>query len=239
MPAIIYKSGAMAAKSAIVPVSNLKNALWVYIFIFWGALLVFQFYSPSANTFVHASYSSGIESQRFSFDFVVSAAFVLLWTVPITLAFALDRPKSSWRQWFHLVIAVLLFLWFMATAIYGIINMAHANDDDIGNFYNPANDDRWCCLYASKDGAPCYPNVSCNGFQQQDLKVNGIYVFQFCFNVVFFFVLLADILVTLVVMIPSFSDPGAYNIELTESLMEVEMKPMGSSLKSRPLYRPK
>jgi hypothetical protein len=71
---------------------------------------------------------------------------------------------------------------------FGVRDWAHANRTDTGNFLNPANDYRWCCLNYNLPGAPC-PNVgtdandgACAGVGAGDLIVNKDFLFKFWFN---------------------------------------------------------
>lgn len=197
-------------------VSQVQTGLWVYIFAFWAVLLVFQAYAPSANQFLHTYEIAPVGtlvSERGSFNFVVSASFVFLWTIPITMAFALQtqRPDDKRRHLFHLVVTVILALWLLAVFIYGCVDWANANKKNVSNYFNPANDPRWCCVNYVLSGAPCANSVGCPGVTETDLVTNKLFLFQYWFGFVFLLILVLDITLTLGLVIPTFSDPKNYD----------------------------
>lgn len=203
-------------------VSQVQTGIWVYIFAFWAVLLVFQAYAPSANQFLHTYQIQpvgNLVSQRGSFSFVVSASFVFLWTIPITMAFALytQNPNSKWKQIFHLGVTVVLALWLMAIFIYGCVDWANANKTDVSNYFNPANDPRWCCVHYSLSGAPCANSVACPGVTATDFVTNKLFLFQHWFGFVFLLISVLDIGLTLGLVIPTFSDPKNYDTIMVDT----------------------
>lgn len=170
--------------------------MWLVIFLYCIALLIFQFYAPSANTFVHRFDFDPVGSlitTRWSYDFWVSCMNVLLWFVPITLAYALNYAKvsnSRWRLWVHFALDVALALWLFFVLIFQGIDWSHANQTDVGNYFNSANDPRWCCVWYSLPNAPCANNVACPGVNAAVLTTNPVFLYQYWFMFCFFFILI-------------------------------------------------
>lgn len=187
----------------IVPLSEIRKGFWAYIFVFWAVLIVFQFYAPSANTFAY-SYTLNpvgqLTSQRWTVPFFISGMYVLLWTVPITMAFLLADPKQFARQVFHLVIVAVLGVLLLLAFISNIVDLVRANTQTAN--FNPANDNRWCCVFPSEPS--CETNLGCPGVTAADLSTNGTFHWQMWFGFVFFLTLIIDLILLLTIIMPSF-----------------------------------
>lgn len=187
----------------IVPLNQIRKGFWAYIFVFWAVLIVFQFYAPSANTFAY-SYTLNpvgqLTSRRWTVPFFISGMYVLLWTVPITMAFLLADPKQFARQVFHLVVVAVLGVLLLLAFVSNIIDLVTANGASAG--FNPANDNRWCCVFPSDPS--CETNLGCPGVTAADLSTNGTFHWQMWFGFVFFITLIIDLILLLTIIMPSF-----------------------------------
>lgn len=58
-------------------------------------------------------------------------------------------PRTPLFQFLHITCLLLVLLWLAALSIFHAISAANANipPSDGGRFDNPANDDRYCCVY--------------------------------------------------------------------------------------------
>lgn len=214
-------------------ISTTKTVGWVYILLFTLGFLIYAFYAPTASTFEN-TYERNYKptdffySQRWSPYFVYIGSIIFLCLVPITLAFALDDTQGSktksgelvFRRFvFHIVVIAVLLIWFgITTLIFGSINWANHNRPEASNAYNPANDDKWCCFYYTLETG-CFTKQACNaGGNVSDLKVNGVFLFQYWFSVVYIILMIADILLVVFMYLPSFR-ANADNNELEDSLL--------------------
>jgi hypothetical protein len=163
---------------------------------------VFTFYNPTAHSFKHTYQESLVPgtliTERWTFRFFEVALYALLILIPFTGAFMLASPRDHGRMLFHLILVVILFFWMMALLVIGGIDWTRANNVDTGNFDNPANDPRWCCIHYALPGAPCENTAACvPAVGTADLIVNRLFLFQFWFNVAFILLLVVDFAVTL------------------------------------------
>jgi hypothetical protein len=204
-------------------IQKVRTGLWVCIFLFWALLIVFQFYAPSANTFVHRFDFDPVgvlTSTRWSFDFWVSAMYVFLWTVPITMAFILSDTNDSNRWYFHLISVGVLTIWLFIAFIYQCVDWSHANGIQGSNYFNPANDPRWCCVNYVLPNAPCANNAPCGGINANDLVTNHAFLYQLWMGFIFLGILVADIVFTLVILIPTFRAAADGESSMDMPLME-------------------
>lgn len=177
---------------------------WLYIAIFTATMLIFRFYSPTAQIYRHTYEISTppgtLVSDRWSFDFVLESLFVLLWLIPISAGFMLTFPGIAAPTTIHLITLVLLGIWYMVALGFGIYDYVNANGTAPENYLNPANDPRWCCVYFNLPGAPCVNTVACvPGVGADMLTVNGTFLFRFWFNVVLILFIVFDFFYTLLV----------------------------------------
>lgn len=187
-----------------------KAGVWAFIFIFWAVGTIWLFYGPSANSFprrfdLDPPGIGKLHTLRWSFDFWVSAMYILMWTVPITLAFAMDSPTSKWRLTIHNVFVVLYALWILATFIHGCVFWGNANSTSPEYYNNPAHDDRWCCVNYNLPGAPCTQTSACNpGVGASDLTTNGVFLWNLWWSFVGFILLVVDFILSMAVIRPAF-----------------------------------
>lgn len=203
--------------------STARIVAWVYIFTYWAVFTIFSFYAPTAADFTY-TYQYGtppgtLTTRRWTYDFVVVGFFALLWTIPITLAFVLDDDKGTvskstgeryfWRQYVHNALVIILLLWYFITFVISSIDWANANKSNVGNYYNRANDPRWCCVYFNLPGAPCVNTASCSpGVGASDLVTNRVFLFQYWFGFVLVIALVFDLLLMICLVNPSYQNHG-------------------------------
>lgn len=180
-------------------IKSLRTPLWVLTFLFSGIVLVYTFWALLASTYEHtflrpATAPTGqLFSQRFSADFFFTGSLLLLFFVPLTMAFLLDNPVSSARQTLHIVLVMLLILYYIVILLFwGIGSYANANVATAGNVYNPANDDRWCCVNFVIAGTSCPNTIACPGVTQSMLSVNDVFMYKFWFLLVMIVLLFVD-----------------------------------------------
>lgn len=181
-----------------------RTTFWAFIWITAIVLLAFRFYSPSAHSFEHTYQTSvppgTLSTERWGWDFFSEGLYVLAWFIPLTAAFMVDAPTSKGRRVFHLIVLVLLFIWFSVQLVWTSVDWSKANQTGADNFSNPFNDDRWCCIYFALPGAPCVNTAACvPGVGAGDLKPNGVALFRFWFNVLLMIITVVDFALTMAV----------------------------------------
>jgi hypothetical protein len=212
-------------------IANVRLGCWVFILIYWLAASVFQGAAPALQTFDY-TYQRPIgtpgvlQSQRYSFYYWVTALFVTVWVVPLSLAFALDDTKGKasgtkgppmfWRIIVHIVLVALLLMWYVAIFIYGLTLWANANGTGPGNVWNPANDPRWCCVYynlenhATSPEFPCVNTAPCSpGVDATMLATNPVFLYQLWFGFIFIVALVVDILLVTCLVRPTYAAHAA------------------------------
>jgi len=178
---------------------HLKTTLWCGIAIYAAALLFFQSYAMTASTFAYTFVARNITgpgtlySERWSRDFFYTAAIPFLWLVPLSMAFMLGAIFSKDRRALHIACVVVIWMAFMVFFSLACFDYAHANQPTLSNAHNPANSDRWCCIYFNITGSGC-PNVApCNpGVGPAELEVNHVFKYKFWFTLVFLILLIFD-----------------------------------------------
>jgi hypothetical protein len=125
-------------------------------------------------------------------------ALLLFILVPWTLAFMSDAPRQRWRQWLHFLLVIALF--FFAVAVLGvdIWHLANRNEANADNALNPANDERWCCLYATLNPPACAPISVTNPCvvvpTASALSTGFTFMWSFGFLLGWMFLMLVDII---------------------------------------------
>ena len=232
-------------------IRNIKIGCWVFIFIYWLLATIFQGVSAPLQNF-DFSYQRPIgtpgtlQSQRGSFYAFVIAFYVTIWIVPITLAFALEDTKGRptvasdgigkgsgivfWRMILQLVLVALLLLLYMGIFIYGITLWSGANGTGPGNYWNPANDPRWCCVWYNlvdhtTDGAfPCVNTAPCSpGISADMLVPNPVFLFTLWFGFVFIVAMLVDLLLVLCMVRPTY-EAHALGIEKRSTMGQLKQQ---------------
>ncbi len=144
--------------------------------------------------------------------------------VPISLAYAMDDVQGELReggvsvvfprQIFHLFLVGGLFLWYGVTLVLsGALYWAHANKNEAGNYQNPANDPRFCCVFHSAGPDPTTPDFPCpadleclEGVGESDLRINPVFQFQFFYTAVLLIALIVDLLLVICLMMPAYKE---------------------------------
>lgn len=212
---------------------------WVFILVYCLTFLPFQFYVPTANTYIY-SYQLGdvpgtLVSQRWTYSFVVSCMFSLLWFVPITLAFALtSTTRSTWPQKLHYVFTGTFLVWVAFSFLFGCIDWGHSNNPGIENAYNQANDDHWCGAYYSLR-PPCANTVGFTPAVSPSMfSTNGLFLMQLWYSFVLMAFLIFDLIfVGCVIFPPICQEEGVEGISPGDPA-ELQIVSI-----SRPLYRPR
>lgn len=156
--------------------------------------------NPLQHTFLLSTPSPGsLISDWWSWEHVIALFLLLLWTVPLSLAFASESPLTTWRRTFHLVWTFLIFLIMLTILFWWSIKYEAANDPTAANAYNPANDPRWCCVNFALAPQRCAPVSAVNlcnpGVGQADLIAAPMFVYRFWFLVVWLLLLVLDFFV--------------------------------------------
>ncbi len=218
-------------------VDTVKYWLFVFILVFFIVFEVFLIYAPTASDFEN-TYQRPIDdanvtlySQRWSFYFFVTGLYQLLWAAPLTLMFAMDdtlgrrwAPNKIYfsRRMFHNAVVMLLGLWFLATFIYSCVLWSRANVNRPDNYFNPANDPRWCCVHYSQENHstnpwfPCVRTTGCNGVGESSLTTNPVFLFQLWYNLALLAFFVADLMLANCFMAPVYH---RYALEAREPLL--------------------
>lgn len=205
---------------------NVRIGCWVFILLYWLLGSVFQGATPLQqyeSTYQRPITNPGtLQTQRWTFPYWISCLFVTIWIPPLTLAFALEDTKGAestspkggvrfWRQMLHLAVVALLILWYCAIFIYGLTLWSGANGTGPGNWQNPANDPRWCCVWygladhATNPGFPCVNVAPCSpGIDATMLTVSAVFLFQLWMGFVFIVALAVDMMLVLCLLKPAY-----------------------------------
>lgn len=163
----------------------------------------------------NAATNGVIFSQRYrTFNYWATSLLGLLWLIPFSamlmLAFITYKRTDLATWYFHLVVLVLLLVVTTALVIYYIVLWARANVAPSDPRYvegNIANDARWCCVAANRDGAALTstcpnkdPGTTCGaivgGLTLADLVVNPDFLFRFWFLVGIWALAIVDLVLT-------------------------------------------
>lgn len=200
-------SDSVAAVKELRSYQQLQSArrwIWGWIFFLCLYLLVWQWPSltmvPLRHTFLLSTPSAGsLKSDWWSVDHFITLFILMLWIIPLTLAFASDSPLTGGRRMLHMVLTFLFFLVALTIMAWWIYQWEKANDPVADNANNPANDPRWCCVNFVLSTDRCHPvNVGnlCNPSPgQADLVVAPMFLYRFWFLVVFLLLMVLDIFV--------------------------------------------
>lgn len=181
-----------------------RQWIWGWIAFLALYLLIWQWPSltmvPLRHTFLLSMPNPGsLLSDWWSIDHLITLFVLMLWVVPLTLAFASDAPLTQWRRLLHLLVTFVAFLFTLAIMIWWTIQYEAANDSTASNSNNPANDPRWCCVNFVLDPQRCAPVTAthlCSPSPgQADLVVAPMFLYRFWFLVVFMLLLLLDFFV--------------------------------------------
>lgn len=147
---------------------RVRNQLWglnavmmVYLFIWlsWGLTT----WGPNRHSYGLSLPAPGVlVSDHWSPDHMLTMLLIFFFLVPWTLAFMSDAPRREWRRWLHMIGLLVLFLLSIALLGVDIWHITNANVASADNALNPANDERWCCLYATLNPDACAPISATN-----------------------------------------------------------------------------
>lgn len=207
-----------------------RSALWIFIFVYWLVSTIFLFYIPGASGFeytfqLNTVAPGNLYSQRWTYDFWIVGMFVLVWAIPLSLAFSMDSidVSSRWRMTTHLIVTCLYLLWVSASLFYGAFMWYNANSSSPDNFTNRFNDPLYCCVYHTIAQAFCFIRTDCiPQTLASELRTNGAMLFQWSYNLILVVLLAFDIGLVFMILKPSF-DELAHEIEATaatEALLE-------------------
>lgn len=189
----------MLVQSARNTLDVARQVLWAFMLIFCAATFVYLFYGPTASTYTYTfqlppSTPGNLISNRWDADFFFTGSLQLLWLVPLTAAFMSDKALSTGRRYFHIITTLLLLVYFVVILIYwGVAFYSKANLGSSTNAGNPANDNRWCCIYYSLPGSQCVNTVPCPGIGAIDLVTNGLFLWKFWWLFVFLLFMVAEL----------------------------------------------
>lgn len=188
-----------------------RSALWIFIFVFWLVSTIFLFYIGPTSEFLY-TYQLGnppgaLFSQRWSYEFFLIGSLVLVWSVPITLAFAMESPESStrYRLTIHLIVVIFFLMWFAAGLFYNSFLWSKANQNTPDNYLNPFNSPAFCCVYHVSAQAYCFNRVDCApNPQPSDLVTNGAALFMWSYLLILLVFLGLDLGMVFTILKPSY-----------------------------------
>lgn len=189
-----------------------ESYYWIFIFVFVGIWIPFRLFVPLSVQVRHTyelpstACVNRLTSDRWSWQFMREALFVLYLLIPVTGAFMI-WTRSSTGIWVHVIFLFALSIWAVIMLSYDVVDIRNANVPPSDPDWNPANlatDKRWCLVYAGQPGTdlvcantgPCMgPGVSAVSFE--DLRVDGPFSFRVAFNVILMVLMLGDFVFTL------------------------------------------
>lgn len=173
-------------------------ALAIFIFAWQGGVsavlthLKYTFLEP-------ANGPVGERSQVGGRDWAFLYCLSLAWFIPLTALFMIAFPDQSWLRAMHLVVALVLLIFFLAIMVIWAIDLHDTNKQSAINVLNIFNDPRWCLVSANRALAPgtCTNLVdSVPPVTQDKLGTNVAAAYVFGLLVVFLIFLLIDVLYT-------------------------------------------
>jgi hypothetical protein len=132
-----------------------------------------------------------------SVDFWITSTLAWFWFVPLTAFFVLAKPHAAWRFHVRWVVLLVLLVYFLGCWLWwAIVCFPNANAGTAGNWMNPANDARWCCVYYNIPGTLC-DNVDAGACQPgvgaSMLIVNGVFLYKFGTTAVLWILMVVDL----------------------------------------------
>lgn len=174
-----------------------KPVLWTLTLLFAALVLFYTFWAVTASTYEHTylrpatAPTGSLYSQRFTADFFFTGSLLLLFFVPFSFAWLLENPGSGVRQNVHIMFTALLLVYMIVILLFwGIGFYPNANAGTAGNAANPANDNRWCCVYYTIAGSACPNTVGCPGVVASMFGINDVFLYKFWFLFVFIVLLI-------------------------------------------------
>ncbi len=177
---------------------KVKFGAWVFGLCFLLVFLPLMFYAPTASTYIYSYLlqptPGTLYSERWDYNFFVTGSIILLIIAPISLFFVVSFPKAKAMRIVHLVIVIILIVWYLSAFIVGCVDWSSANVGTVSNFFNKANDARWCCVYYTLTGSPC-PQSPCNpNYLATQLTTDPLFLFQLWYIFVVWVALLMDVI---------------------------------------------
>lgn len=139
----------------------LNTVMMVYLFIWlpWGLTT----WGPNRYSYGLSLPPGVLVSDHWSADHMFTMLLAFFFLVPWTLAFMTDGPRKVWRcYWVHYVALFVFFALSIVLLGIDIWHLSNANVATRENALNPANDGRWCCLYATLNPEACAPISATN-----------------------------------------------------------------------------
>lgn len=177
---------------ATAQLQRARSLLWILNAFMTGFL--FFWLSWALTTWAPGRHIPGLLiSDHWSSTHMLTMVHMLFFLVPWTLSFMSDTPRQEWRRWIHLMTVLVLLLLSVALMGVNIWHALNANVASADNALNPANDERWCCLYAALNPTAC-PYGPCAVVPPATSLTWG-FTFGWCFGFTFgwMFLLLVDV----------------------------------------------
>jgi hypothetical protein len=184
--------------------NHAKKALNRHRFAVWCGILLFtlllagQIWGPvtASNyeyTFLRGSPPGTLRNDRGSINYIFTGSIILLIFAPLTAAFMSDNTLEKRRITLHVVVVILLWVYFMVVMGIWANDYLHANEATAANAHNQANDERWCCINYMIPGSDCPNNLACSPpVPPAELVPNQVFLAKFWINVVFIIFLMID-----------------------------------------------
>lgn len=190
--------------------NDTRRGLWVWITFFVAVILLSISYGPTASTYKYTyveppTATGTLLSERWTHDFFFTATMCFIILAPLTMAYMSDASQKEARRNLHVVVVALLMVYFAVVCVWWTVDASKANFPESTNARNPANDPRYCCVFANSTAHQCY-NLACAGVGQGDLVLNAVFLWKYIFVWLYLALLAVDLLVTLCVFKPRVSD---------------------------------
>lgn len=185
---------------------------WAFIFIFMGIWISFRLFIPLSIPVRHTyelpstNCVSRLTSDRWTWQFMREALFVLYLLIPMTGAFMI-WTRSSTGLWVHVFFLFALGIWAIVMMSYDIVDITNANLPPSDEKFDPVNlarDKKWCLVYAGQPGTAliCANTAPCMGphvpaISAEELRVDGPFAFRVAFNVILMVTMVGDAVFTL------------------------------------------
>jgi hypothetical protein len=179
--------------------TKVKYKTWAFGFIFILAFIPLMFYAPVATNYVYSYVlqpNPGIlVSERWHYGFVVTGSIILLIAAPLSLLATVSLPyMMKGLRVVHVIIVIILLVWFISAFIVGCVDWGNANLGTSSNYFNQANDPRWCCVYYTLPASPC-PQQACNPtYTASQLITNPTFLYQLWYIFILCFGLILDMI---------------------------------------------
>lgn len=171
-----------------------RGVLWVLNVV----MMVYLFFwlSWALTTWTPGRHLPGLLiSDHWSSTHMLTMVQLLFFAVPWSLAFMSDAPRQEWRRLLHLMIVLVLFLLSVALLGVNIWRALNANVATADNALNPANDERWCCLYAALNPTACPYNPCAVVPPATSLSWGFTFGWSFGFLIGWMLLILVDVLI--------------------------------------------